>query len=215
LSIKVPVRVRGRETTGSAWEEVASSLDASEGGLAIVMSRAVRPGQVLHLSVPLPPRFRRHDIAASFYRVYALVRGSRGLDSRSRVAVMFLGPNPPQGSDPLPSELYRLPGEREPDAARFLLLRLEAAEAPGCVAVQENAVIERLTGTTAVVRVTSLPVGRGTILTVEEIGGSFKARAEVTVISIDERGHARLVLSIVNTTVPDRLLAQEAAAPTA
>ena len=213
LAITVPVRVRGREPGGTAWEEMAGCLDASEGGLAIVMSRPVQTGQVLHLSVPLPPRFRQYDLSASFYRVYGLVRDSRPLEARSRVGVMFLGPSPPRGSEPLPSELYRLPGDREttvcavaPQAAALLLLRLEAAEAPGALAQEEEATVERLTATTAVVRVKRLPVGRGTVLTLEEIGGSFRARAEVSIISIDATGQARLVLAVRDGSIPERLL---------
>jgi len=214
LSIQVPVWVRGREPGGTAWEEVAASLDASESGLALVLSRAVRTGQVLHLSVPLPQRFRQYDLSSSFYRVYGLVRDSRAFDARSRVGVMFLGPNPPRGSEPLPSELFRLPGDKEPvpveaAPAASLLLTLEAAEAPGGVAQEEQAAIERLTERTAVVSVKRLPVGRGTVLTIEEPGGSFRSRAEVTIISIDDAGQARLVLAVLDGTIPERLLTDD------
>jgi hypothetical protein len=217
LAIKVPVRVRGREPSGTAWEEVAGSLDASESGLAIVMSRPVRTGQVLHLSVPLPPRFRHYDLASSYYRIYGLVRECRPIESRSRVGVMFLGPNPPHGSEPLPSGLFRLPGDREAEAApaseavASLVLRLEAEEAPGGLAQQETAEVERLTATTAVVTVKALPVGRGSVLTLEEVGGAFRSRAEVTIISIDAAGRARLVLAVLDGTIPERLLADDGA----
>jgi hypothetical protein len=212
LAIKVPVRVRGRETGGTAWEEVAASLDASEGGLAILMAHPVRTGQVLHLSVPLPSRYRQYDLTSSSYRVYGLVRSSRLHEARARVGVMFLGPQPPRGSDPLPAELYQLPGD-SPEVGRAtasLLLRLEADEAPGGIAQQEHASVERLTPSSAVVRVKSLPVGRGTILSVEDAGGGFRTRAEVSVISIEERGHARLVLRVLDAPIPDRLLTESA-----
>jgi hypothetical protein len=213
LPIAVPVRVRGRESTGTAWEEVATCLDASESCLAIVMSHEVRAGQVLHLTLPLPSRFRQHDLAASSYRVYGLVRNRQAQEARSRVGVMFLGPNPPRGSEPLPSELFWLTGDRVAPArlTSSLLLRLEAEEAPGGVARQEEAAVERLTPTSAVVRVSHLPVGRGTILTLEEVGGSFRCRAEVTIVSIEETGLARLVLTVVDATIPARLLGSDPA----
>jgi hypothetical protein len=208
LPFTLPVRVRGREAGGTPWEEVASCLDASEGGLAIVMSHGVRPGQILHLSVPLPLRFRKHDFGSASYRIYGLVRSSRAHESRSRVSVMFLGPDPPRGSETLPSELYWLPSDRVAAArpTTSLLLRLEAEEAPGGVAQQENAVVERLTPKNAIVRVNYLPVGRGTLLTLEEIDGTFRCRAEVSIISIEETGHARLVLAILDGTIPDRMI---------
>jgi hypothetical protein len=212
LAIKVPVRVRGREMGGTAWEEVAASLDASEGGLAIVMAHPVRTGQVLHLSVPLPSRYRQYDLTSSSYRIYGLVRSSCSLEARSRVGVMFLGPQPPRGSDTLPAGLFQLPGDR-PEAARTtasLLLRLEADEAPGGIAQEEHASVERLTASSAVVRVRSLPVGRGSIVSVEDPDGGFRTRAEVSVISIEELGHARLVLRVLDAPIPDRLLSDSA-----
>ncbi len=212
LAIRVPVRVRGREAGGDAWEEVAASLDASEGGLAILMAHSVRPGQVLHLSVPLPSRYRQYDLTSASYRIYGLVRSSRSLEARSRVGVMFLGPQPPRGSEALPAELFLLPGDKvgAGDGPAALILRLEADQAPGGIAQEEQASIERLTASSAVVRVKSLPVGRGSILTIEDGTGSVHTRGEVTVISIEERGEARLVLKILDAPIPDRLLTRSA-----
>jgi len=213
LEITVPVRVRGREATGATWEEVASCLDASEGGVAIMLTHAVRTGQVLHLSVPLPSRFRLYDFSSSSYRIYGLVRNSRALEARSRVGVMFLGPTPPRGSDTLPADIFRLRGDREArrEPATALLLRLEAEDAPGGAAQQENAVVEQLTATTAAVRVKYLPVGRGTVLTIETTDRDFMTRAEVTSISIEDMGHARLLLNVVDSPFPDHLLTEGSA----
>ena len=211
LAITLPVQVRGREASGGAWEEVASCLDASEGGVAIVMSHPVRTGQVLYLSVPLPSRFRQFDHSASSYRIYGLVRSSRAHEARSRIGVMFLGPTPPRGSEMLPADLYRLRGDREAQRkpATSLVLRLEAEDAPGGVEQQESAMVERLTATTAAVRVKYLPVGRGTVLTLETAGRGFRTRAEVTGISIEDMGHARLALSVLDAPFPDHLLTDE------
>lgn len=213
LEITVPVRVRGREASGVPWEEVASCLDASETGVAIMLSHAVRTGQVLHLSVALPARFRQYDYSASSYRIYGLVRNSRALEARSRVGVMFLGPTPPGGSESLPVDLYRLQGDREvrTEPVTALLLRLEAEDAPGGAAQQESAVVERLTPTTAAVRVKYLPVGRGTVLTMEAPDYDFRTRAEVTAISIEDMGHARLLLKVLDTPIPDHMLTEHAA----
>ena len=51
-----------------------------------------------------------------------------------------------------------------------------------------------------------LPVGRGTVLTLEEVAGSFRIRAEVTIISIADNGMARLVLAVLDGFIPPRLL---------
>ena len=210
LPIRVPVRVRGRDAGGAAWEEVTSCLDVGGGGGGLVMAHPVSQGQVLHLSVPLPARFRQYDIVEASYRVYALVRSARPAQgSGARVGVLFLGRHPPRGSDPLPADLYLMPGERAVRPARpqpRLRLRLDAEQAPGGVAQEEEAVAEHLAPRVAVVRAARLPASRGVVLGVEEVGGDYRGRAEVSSISIGADGQPRLSLRMLDEPLPDRLL---------
>ena len=204
LAIKLPVRVRGRDSAGATWEEVAVCLDATEGGLTILMARALPRGQVVHLSLPLPSRYRRYDLAASSYQIYGLVRTSFAHEGKRRVGVMFLGANPPQGSEALPSALYFLPGDQVDDRPTVRLV-LEAADAPGGLAQQERAVVERLDATEAVVRIAALPVGRGSVVTLEDPETRFRTRAEVASISLETKGYARLVMRVVGPAIPEKL----------
>jgi hypothetical protein len=209
MPMRLPVRVRGREANGTAWEEVTSCLDVCQGGVGIVMTRPVSTGQVLHLSVPLPMRYRQYDLVESSYRVYALVRNTGPSAGGSRVGVVFLGRHQPRGGDPLPSELYLMPGERLPRHPRplpSLRLRLDAEQAPGGVAQEEETVAEHLAPRTALVKLTRLPVSRGSVLGVEEVDGAFRSRAEVSSISIGADGQPRLGLRLLDAPVPDRLL---------
>jgi hypothetical protein len=105
VPIQLPVRVRGREADGTTWEEVTSCVDVSLGGLGVLMSHPVRPGRVLHLSLPMPVPFRRYDLVDAIYRVYALVRNTRPSESALRVGVVFLGRNPPGRGDTLPPSI--------------------------------------------------------------------------------------------------------------
>ena len=216
VPLKLPVRVQGRDADGAGWEEMSTCEDASLGGVALLVSHPVRPGQVLHLSVPLPQRFRQYDINDSSYRTYALVRHARPLASALRVGVLFLGRHPPRGAEALPSELFLMPGERAARRARpapTLRLRLEAEHAPGGVAREEDVPVEHLGPRVAVVRTTRLPVARGTLLAVEEKDGEFRSRAEVTSIAIGADGQPRVSLRFLDEPVPDRLLPQDDAAP--
>jgi hypothetical protein len=215
VPIKVPVRVRGREADGTTWEELTSCVDVSLGGLAVLMSHAVSTGRVLHLSVPLPVPFRRYDLAEAIYRVYALVRNTRPSASFSRVGVVFLGRNPPGGGDLLPSEHYLMPGEHLVTRVRprpLLRLHLEADQAPGGVAQDEEAVAEHLAPKLVLVRVTHLAVSRGTVLAVEEVGGDFRSRAAVSSIVVGADGQPRLSLRMLDAPVPDRLLTPDGTA---
>jgi hypothetical protein len=191
--------------------------DASVGGVALLVSHSVRPGQVLRLSVPLPRRFRQYDVNDSSYRTYALVRHAHASASALRVGVLFLGRHPPRGADSLPAGLFFMPGEHAAKAGRpapTLRLRLEAEHAPGGVAQEEDVTVEHVEPPgVAVVPTARLPVARGTVLVVEEQNGEFRSRAEVSGIAIAADGLPRVSLRFLDQPLPDRLLPRDDAAP--
>jgi hypothetical protein len=207
VPLKVPVRVQGRDPSGATWEEMTSCEDVSAGGMALALERSVRVGQVLHFALPLPGRFRQYDLTEASYRVYGLVRGRR---AGNRVGILFLGKHPPRGAESLPTELFLLPGDPKPlsaDRHGFeIVLRLEADQAPGGVAQEERSIAENVSERTADARTMSLPVFKGVTLSVEEIGGEFKTRAEVRNVQIGKDGHPVLSLLFVDEPVPERLL---------
>jgi hypothetical protein len=212
--MKIPVRVQGRESDGKTWEAMSFCEDASPGGVGLLLKRSVVLGQVLHLSLPLPQRFRQYDLTDPSYRTYTLVRNVRpGPGGSLRVGVVFLGKNPPRGAHALPGELYLMPGDPTPvERRKFqrhvvrLSLKLGAEQAPGGIAVEERTLAEDISQQGAQVRSTTLPVGKGAILQVEEIGGDFKTRAEVRNVSIGADGHPRLSLLFLDCPTPERLL---------
>ena len=214
VPMKIPVRVQGREPDGHTWEEISSCEDASAGGVGLLLKRSVVLGQVLHLSLPLPQRFRQYDLTDPSYRTYTLVRNVRPAPCGGvRIGVVFLGKSPPRGAHALPGELYLMPGDPTPvERRRFqrqlarLSLKLGAEQAPGGVAVEERTVAEDISQRGAQVRASTLPVVKGAILLVEEIGGDFKTRAEVRNISIGADGQPRLNLLFLDFPTPERLL---------
>ena len=202
--MRFPVRVQGRNADGKTWEEMSSCQDASAGGVGLHLAHPVVLGQVLHLSMPLPQRFRQYDLTDASYRVYTLVRNARPAPAGGlRVGLLFLGKQPPRGTESRPGELYLMPGDPTPVERRKyqrmlarLSLRLEAEHAPG--RRRDGGEDDRNVspwGASAPAR--TLPVLKGAILQVEEVAGDFKTRAEVRNISIgkDGRDGARAHLS--------------------
>lgn len=208
-SLRLPVRVQGRDTDGSILEEMTSCDDASTGGVSFSLRHAVRQGQVLHLSLPLPSRFRQYDVTAQSYRVYTLVRSvTLRTGGHARVGVLFYGRNPPQGTESLPGGLFLIegdprPGMQAPEHGIEVVLRLAASEAPGGVACQERTRIEHATARGARVRVTSLPVMKGMILGLEQVAGGFVTQAEVDQILIGTDGHPRIDLVFLDRPAPE------------
>jgi hypothetical protein len=207
VSMRLAVRVQGRDPDGSKWEEMTTAEDASAGGIALTLKRPARVGQVLHLTLPLPPRFRQYDLTQSSYRVYGLVRGKR---PGNRYGLLFLGKHPPRGAESLPTGLYLMPGDPKPlgggSKGFEVVLRLEGENAPGGVSQQEHSIAVNVTEREAEVRTTSLPVFKGAIITVEEVGGEFRTRAEVKSIVITRDSTPLLKLLFLDTPVPERLL---------
>jgi hypothetical protein len=214
VPIRFPVRVQGRHADGTTWEEMCSCEDASAGGVALHLTHLVVLGQVLHLSMPLPQRFRQYDLTDSSYRIYALVRNAHpAAGGGFRAGLLFVGKQPPRGTESRPDELYLFPGDPTPLERRKhqrlttrLNLRLEAEHAPGGVATEEKTVTEDLSQWGAQVTARTLPVVKGSILQVEEVSGDFMTRAEVRNISIGEDGQPRLHLLFLDAPAPERLL---------
>jgi hypothetical protein len=204
--------VQGRDADGTAWEEMATTADASPGGLALVLSHPVRIGQCLLLSLPLPKRYRQHDISDQSYRTYVLVRSTFGSIPPTRVGVLFFGKYPPRGaSDPLPAEVFLLPGDQAPAPERRQFPRHEVRldvslerEIPGAPK-REQSLAENLSKWGALVK-TSLPVAKGETVMVAECGGRYRSRAEIRNVTIGADGSVRLNLLFLDGPVPDELL---------
>jgi hypothetical protein len=206
VSMKLSARVQGRDPNGTKWEEMTVCEDASAGGVSLVLRKAVQVGQVLHMTLPLPPRFRQYDLTQASYRVYGLVRSRR---SGNRYGVLFLGRHPPRGAEALPAGLFLMPGDPRPAAAGKhgfeVNLRLEAENAPGGVAHEERAVASNVKERQIQVKVAALPVFKGAVVTLEEVNGDYATRAEVQGIEIAGDGHPRLTL-FLDEPVPERLM---------
>ncbi len=212
VSMGLPVRVQGRDPDGRTWEEMSSTEDASTGGLAFRLKRGARLGQVLHVSLPMPKGLRKYDLNDPAYRSYVLVRNARPAPEGTRVGVMFLGKNPPRGAESLPGELFLMPGDPAPEERRRfprwsvrLAIRVESGFVPPGSSGEEQTVAEDIGKWGVQVR-TSLPLAKGDMVRVEEVGGDYKTRAEVRNVSIGADGHPRLNLLFLDGPAPERLL---------
>lgn len=207
VPMKLAVRVQGRDPDGTKWEEMTTCEDASAGGVAVILGHNVRVGQCLHLTLSLPARFRQYDLTEASYRVYGLVRGKR---PNNRYGLLFLGKHPPRGAESLPSGLFLMPGDPKPLAAGKhgfeITLRLEAEHAPGGVTQEERSIAENVSERSATAKTTKLPVLKGATVTVEEVEGDYKTRAEIKNVVIGKDGNPRLDLLFLDEPLPERLL---------
>src|SRR5205085_8827130 len=99
LKLSIPVRVVGTDRAADGkWSEMTETVDVSRTGVRLRMTRPVRYGMVLYLSLPMPAKLRSHGFAGSSYNVYTLVRRIEPPKKGVRVVGLeFIGEHPPPG----------------------------------------------------------------------------------------------------------------------
>lgn len=87
-ALRLPLRVTSESCD---WQEVTETLNVSQSGIRFSLTRAVEPGTVLHLELPMPPGLRASGEMDKMYVVKAVVRhaSSDGQDSTT-VGAEFL-----------------------------------------------------------------------------------------------------------------------------
>jgi PilZ domain len=121
LELKLPVRVRCRETVELEWTEITRLIDVTPFGAGFTLKRPVEKGRLLHMTIPMPRQLRVFDHVEDQYRVWALVRHVKqksSADDKSLlfdVGVAFIGKHPPRSYTQDPSKRYEVgkakPGE--------------------------------------------------------------------------------------------------------
>jgi hypothetical protein len=155
LKIALPVRITGVDRSGDGkWREIGETLDISRTGVRLRLNRAVRYGQVLFLSMPLPAKLRSHGFTDNSYNVYALVRRIEPPKKGTRIiGVEFIGEHPPAGYLEKPWGTFRTrrwAGNERRRAPRLALaeaVRIEYISAGMPSTLREEAITENVSRT--------------------------------------------------------------------
>lgn len=116
LELKLPVRVRCRETSEFEWVEITRLIDVTPFGAGFTLKRPVEKGRLLHMTIPMPRQLRVFDHVEDQYRVWALVRyvkpttvvGSQ--NPVFEVGVAFIGKHAPRSYAEDPARRYEIGG---------------------------------------------------------------------------------------------------------
>ena len=119
LELRLPVRVRCRETADLDWSEVTRLIDVTPFGAGFTLKRPLEKGRLLHMTIPMPRQLRVFDHAEDQYKVWAVVRYVRPTASPDgkplfEVGVAFIGKQPPRSYEGNPSKRYEV-GAAIPD----------------------------------------------------------------------------------------------------
>jgi hypothetical protein len=212
MQLLVPVLVKGFDEAGTAWEEMTSLLDTSAGGALIKLNHPSVAGQVVHLSLPLPKRYRQYDLSEMSYQVWGLIRHVRSGPEGRRIGVYYLGKKPPRDFEKNPGGRYLLPSDPPPKPAErrkflrldvFLNVKLTRPDDQG--GLREEVTVAENVGPWGARVLTSLPVSKGDVIDVHEVGGDYRTRAHIRNVYIGKDQVPRLNLQF-ETRVPERLI---------
>jgi hypothetical protein len=227
MDLLLPVLVKAHLPGGAVLEDEALMQDVCGGGMAFRTSMPLRKGQVVHLQAPVPRAFRKYELSARSYPVYAIVRSVLVDDEGSRVGVMFFGQEPPSGYQTNPAARYVLPNDIVPgwaasviakDAAGeagdlrhyprfpiFVEFALERVDEFGAVIDEERTVAVDVSRGGARV-FTTHPFRDGDVVHVRELAGSFETRAQVVGSFHGPDGVRRLNLHFLDGREPRHLV---------
>ena len=114
LELRLPVRVRCRETVDLEWSEITRLIDVTPFGAGFGLKRPIEKGRLLHMTIPMPRQLRVFDHAEDQYKVWAVVRYVRpmapaeGKPPQFEVGVAFIGKQPPRSYESDPSKRYEV-----------------------------------------------------------------------------------------------------------
>lgn len=122
LNLSLTIRVSGREADAEIWEETTRSIDVTPFGAGFILSRPIKIGRLLLLTLPMPRQLRCYDHLEANYQVWCLVRHVRAMKGETSdhtvysIGVAFIGKYPPASYNDYPETLYEA---QEPNEVGF------------------------------------------------------------------------------------------------
>src|SRR5678816_2322243 len=114
LELKLPVRVRCRETADLEWSEITRLTDVTPFGVGFSLKRPIEKGRLVHMTIPMPRQLRVFDHVEDQYKVWALVRYVRPIETADgkapqfEVGVAFVGKRAPSSYADDPTRRYQI-----------------------------------------------------------------------------------------------------------
>jgi hypothetical protein len=212
LELKLPVRVRCRETPDFEWTEVTRLTDVTPFGAGFSLKRPTEKGRLVHMTIPMPRQLRVFDHLEDQYRIWALVRHVRAGTKPDKIGafeigVAFIGKRPPASYEREPWKRYEigtagfqsLPNPEEivkpiasldqRDHTRHKIaidMLLEMVDENGKLVQTESSVTEAISRKDATIFTTlEIPVGRFVRLTSSQYNLTVHAAVRSRVTGVD------------------------------
>lgn len=113
ISLNLPARVESKVSDSVSWNEITRLNDVSSFGAGFNLTRPVKRGRLVQMTIPLPRKLRCFDFTEPQYKVWGLVRSciTRSNSAASdvyAVGVAFIGKKPPKTYETDPAKLFEI-----------------------------------------------------------------------------------------------------------
>jgi hypothetical protein len=112
ISMQLPLKIKVRVDQQKTWEEITRTRDVSAFGTGFILSRPVKRGRLVFLTIPMPRKLRQYDLAESQYKVWGVVRRCISISEpiskaeKYSIGVAFIGKEPPEDFQENPATVY-------------------------------------------------------------------------------------------------------------
>lgn len=117
MPINLPLKVEGKDAVDDSWEEITRLRDVSAFGAGFTLSRPIKRGRLLRLTLPMPRQMRCYDFFEAQYNSWAIVRRCIPVEDKESpaylVGVAFIGKVPPKSYVEDPSIVYEVSNRTE------------------------------------------------------------------------------------------------------
>jgi hypothetical protein len=131
VPLSLPIRVESKVNRSIVWNEITRLSDVSAFGAGFNLTRPVKRGRLVYMTLPMPRQLRSFDLMEPQYKVWGLVRRCIPILHRSNGesyahGVAFIGKHPPISFLENPAKLYEITYRDEEGLWNFI----EAASNP-------------------------------------------------------------------------------------
>ncbi len=112
IAMQLPIRVEVSVDKKTKWDEITRIKDVSVFGTGFILTRPVKRGRLVYLTIPMPRKLRNYDFAESQYRIWGIVRRCLKINEaisnaeKYSLGVGFIGKKPPDSYWANPAMIY-------------------------------------------------------------------------------------------------------------
>ena len=120
VSLALPIRVESHVNENTVWNEVTRLNDVSAFGAGFNLSRPVKRGRLVQMTIPMPRKLRSYDFSEPQYKVWGLVRSciprkNPSAPDKYAVGTAFIGKHPPKSYINDPAMLFDISNRNDGD----------------------------------------------------------------------------------------------------